>query len=240
MAGRRLSSSKARVKVVVGLRVYFPEARARVRSDRRESKLPIGGGDARIAHGRWSRCSRSHSCLDRRRGCDGRCCCKCVAVALWTDRTRRRAESMLAAERRDSELIVAAVEYFQGSQRRSVGIAALAVLRERPAWTEYRATVSQPFYRQLLYLIGHADNRWQAHEIANIEGMTDWLLEGDMSLTSDMSRRLHESMPAIRLSGKRTLRKGATRRRSRGRHPSIKTNREMAKVARFVIRCPFD
>jgi hypothetical protein len=120
---------------------------------------------------------------------------------VWIEQKRRNAERTLAAEQqnaertlaaeqRDAELIVAALGYFQKSQRRSVGIAALDVLHNRRAWNEYRGAVSQLFYRQLLYLFAHGENRWQAHEISNIEGMTEWLLDGKMSITPEMKCRL--------------------------------------------------
>ena len=74
--------------------------------------------------------------------------------------------------RRDAEMMVTALGYFEGrSQRRSAGIAALEVLRNRPkAWRNYRETVRQLFYRQLLYLFAHGTNRWEAHE----EGLFMW------------------------------------------------------------------
>jgi hypothetical protein len=82
------------------------------------------------------------------------------------------------AGRRDQDrrMFITALEHFQGSQRRSVGIAGLTVLRDRrKAWGSYRDTVRQLFYSQLLYLYAHGSNRWQEHEIANIIEMTRWL-----------------------------------------------------------------
>jgi hypothetical protein len=117
-----------------------------------------------------------------------------VTVAVWSERKRRQAESVLAAERRDLDLVLAALGYFQGSQNRSVGIAALSVLSGRRGWNEYRGAVSQLFYRQLLYLFAHAGNRWQAHEVSNIGGMTDWLLNGDIPVTPEMKRHLRAAM----------------------------------------------
>jgi hypothetical protein len=78
----------------------------------------------------------------------------------------------------DRQMFITALEHFQGSQRRSVGIAALTVLRDRgQAWRSYRDTTRQLFYSQLLYLYRHASNRWQEHEISNIVEMTSWLFE---------------------------------------------------------------
>ena len=78
----------------------------------------------------------------------------------------------------DRQMFITALEYFQGSQRRSVGIAALTVIRDRrKAWRSYRDTTRQLFYSQLLYLYRHASNRWQEHEISNIVVMTSWLFD---------------------------------------------------------------
>ena len=75
-------------------------------------------------------------------------------------------------------MFITALEYFQGSQRRSVGIAALTVIRDRrQACRSYRDTTRQLFYSQLLYLYKHASNRWQEHEISNIVVMTSWLFD---------------------------------------------------------------
>lgn len=129
------------------------------------------------------------------------------------EQKRRNAERTLAAEQRDAELIVAALGYFQRSQRRSVGIAALDVLRNRRAWNEYRGAVSQLFYRQLLYLFAHGENRWQAHEIANIEAMTEWLLDGNMSMTPDMKCRLSGVMGSYEEAWKEKQRQSEKERR---------------------------
>ncbi len=118
---------------------------------------------------------------------------------------RQKAEATLAAERRDAELILAALGYFQGSQRRSVGIAALRVLNNRRGWNEYQVAVSQLFYRQLLYLFAHAGNRWQAHEISNIEGMTDWLLDGKMPVDQEMRDQLRAAMARYELTWEQGL-----------------------------------
>jgi hypothetical protein len=109
-----------------------------------------------------------------------------IGVGLVTERKRR-----------DAELIANALEYFQGSQRRSVGLAALAVLRtrRRAAWNEYKETIAELFYRQLLYLLTDGENRWKAHEISNIEGMANWLIRGELPrLEPEMQRELHSAM----------------------------------------------
>jgi len=97
--------------------------------------------------------------------------------------------------RRDAEMMITALGYFEGkSQRRSVGIAALEVLRSRSkAWNEYRETVRQLFYRQLLYLFSHGVNRWETHEVANMEQMAVWLLDGKTlpAIDEHMRNRIH-------------------------------------------------
>jgi hypothetical protein len=76
----------------------------------------------------------------------------------------------------DRQMFITALEHFQGSQRRSVGIAGLTVLRDRQkTWRLYQDTMRQLFYSQLLYLYAHGSNRWQEHEISNITEMTRWL-----------------------------------------------------------------
>jgi hypothetical protein len=91
--------------------------------------------------------------------------------------------SDLVQERRQrsADLIIAALGNFGGgSQRRSVGIAALQVLKEKSgAWKDYRDTVRKLYYAQLLYLFVHGSNRWEAHEITNMEAMMDWLVTRD-------------------------------------------------------------
>ena len=85
-------------------------------------------------------------------------------------------------KQRAADLIVAALGQFEGgSQKRSAGIAALRVLSRGPEWHEYRDTVAELFYSQLLYLFAHGRNRWESHEVANMTVMADWLLcEGSL------------------------------------------------------------
>jgi hypothetical protein len=117
-------------------------------------------------------------------------------VVLRNDRKRREGEARMERGRRDAELLVTALQYFKESQRRSVGIAALAVLRQRSneAWTESQGAVRDLYYRQLLYLFAHGKNRWQAHEISNMEAMTESLLTDDSPLQRPMSDRLLSAM----------------------------------------------
>ncbi|MGP4105416.1 hypothetical protein [Nonomuraea sp. KM90] len=88
-----------------------------------------------------------------------------------------------------------------GTQERSAGLAELWVLRgmkpvtmatrgnrsrfrrhlmfKRRAWARYAPAVGELFYKQLLYVLCHGSRRWQAHEIANVIGMVNWLLDDD-------------------------------------------------------------
>jgi hypothetical protein len=96
--------------------------------------------------------------------------------ALLTDRRSQK-------RKRQEDMVLSALEHFGGgSQRRSVGIAALQVVLDRASVEkEYRETVARLYFAQLLYLFVHGSNRWESHEIANIEAMTNWLLVTDES-----------------------------------------------------------
>jgi hypothetical protein len=101
----------------------------------------------------------------------------------------------------DRQMFITALEYFQGSQRRSVGIAALTVIHDRgQVWNSYRDTTRQLFYSQLLYLYEHASNRWQEHEISNIVVMTSWLFDDKYlgPLPERMKEPLFEAMEVYR------------------------------------------
>jgi len=121
-------------------------------------------------------------------------------VVLRNERKRREGEARMERGRRDAELLVTALQYFKESQRRSVGIAALTVFRWRSneTWTESQVAVRDLFYRQLLYLFAHGKNRWQAHEISNMEAMTEWLLTDDSPLQPPKSDRLLSAMTSYR------------------------------------------
>ncbi|MDQ0030145.1 hypothetical protein J2S89_001970 [Arthrobacter bambusae] len=92
-----------------------------------------------------------------------------VSVTAWGNRRQR-----------ENELVVSALTHLVGgSQERTAGIAALTVLSSRlprRRWAKYTPAVGQLLYSQLVYLLLHAGNRGQAHEIANIIAMADWLL----------------------------------------------------------------
>ncbi|WP_431040835.1 hypothetical protein ACQUSR_02305 [Streptomyces sp. P1-3] len=110
---------------------------------------------------------------------------------------------------RSAEMLMSALKQFEGqSQPRSAGIAALRVLSQKrvlklpwgsvplplgaaAAWRSYQETVSELFYRQLLYLFAHGRNRWQSHEIENIIAMTDWLLSGKSLEFDDADKKMH-------------------------------------------------
>ena len=81
-----------------------------------------------------------------------------------------------------------AISYFTGrSQPRSVGIAALRIVRSyNQEWPLYQEAIRDLLQKQLIYLLAHGDNRWEAHEVANMEDMGDWIiLSGDFSPLSE-------------------------------------------------------
>lgn len=106
----------------------------------------------------------------------------------------------------EMELVVSALNHFVGgSQERNAGIAALRVLsgaaatpdRKRRSyltgnasfrsWHKYGHAVGRLFCGQLVYILTHGKNRFQAHEIANVLAMAEWLFE-DKTLGFDPSR----------------------------------------------------
>jgi hypothetical protein len=98
--------------------------------------------------------------------------------------------------KQEQQMFLTALEHMQGSQRRSIGIAALTILRDRDrTWRKYRSTIRELFYRQLLYLYVHGENRWQAHEVANIEAMTAWLF--DNKLLGPMSVEMRTQLAKV-------------------------------------------
>jgi hypothetical protein len=50
-------------------------------------------------------------------------------------------------------------------------------------------------YRQLVYLYSHGTNRWAAHEIANIAGMTELLLT-DSTLSNEITLTMRQRLLA--------------------------------------------
>jgi hypothetical protein len=63
--------------------------------------------------------------------------------------------------------------------------------QSRAAWSRYAPAVGQLFYRQLIYVLCHGRNRWEAHEIANVVAMADWLINDEMLAFDDSRQREH-------------------------------------------------
>jgi hypothetical protein len=107
-------------------------------------------------------------------------------------------ESELNRIRQLDNLVMTAVGYFEGgSQKRTIGITSLRAVAESTAdWARYRVSIAGLFYAQLLYLFRHGDNRWAAHEIANMESMADWLLLDNVfpSLAPEHKLRLLDAL----------------------------------------------
>jgi hypothetical protein len=61
--------------------------------------------------------------------------------------------------------------------------------RSRARWSRYAPAVGQLFYRQLIYVLCHGRNRWEAHEIANVVAMADWLVNDEMLAFNDPQQR---------------------------------------------------
>lgn len=86
----------------------------------------------------------------------------------------------------------------------SDAVSALPLLRcskdRAKAWDEYRDTITQLYYRQLLYLFVHGNNRWEAHEVAHMEQMTEWLLDGGVlpPPSETMKERLANAMTSYK------------------------------------------
>jgi hypothetical protein len=123
-----------------------------------------------------------------------------AAAALGAAVASFSSNLFLERRQRAANLIVAALSNFGGrSQLRSVGIASLQVLSGKSkAWKDYRDTVRQLYYAQLLYLFVHGRNRWESHEIANMEAMMEWLVSrGKLAPTkwdSSAAKRLTDAM----------------------------------------------
>lgn len=102
----------------------------------------------------------------------------------------------LEERQRLGDLVIIALENFGGgSQNRSVGIAALRALRnDKRLWAQYRTTAACLFVSQLRYLLAHGGNRWESHEIRNIEDMMSLLIEDNALGQASRDPGLHEAM----------------------------------------------
>jgi hypothetical protein len=68
-------------------------------------------------------------------------------------------------------------------------LSALRARRSRARWSRYSPAVGQLFYRQLIYVLCHGRRRWEAHEIANVVAMADWLITDDKLAFDDPQQR---------------------------------------------------
>lgn len=123
--------------------------------------------------------------------------------ARWREdvETERRKSEL---QQRRLELFTTALSYIEGgSQRRNVGLAMLAILRSELE-EEYPEAVSRLMLTQMRYLLVHGSNRWEGHELANMEAMADTLLTRarpwlgaeptrGMMLAKDIDRFLEDS-----------------------------------------------
>ncbi|WP_448640253.1 hypothetical protein [Geodermatophilus sp. URMC 63] len=105
-----------------------------------------------------------------------------LAVQLKRDRQEFKWRESVERERRASDLeqrqfevLTTAVGYLEGgSQRRNVGLAMLAILRQLE--DKDQEAVFRLILTQARYLLAHGSNRWEGHELANLEGMLEILL----------------------------------------------------------------
>jgi len=131
----------------------------------------------------------------------------------------------LERRQRLGELVVIALEHFGGgSQNRSVGIAALRALRgDKRLWAQYRITAACLFVSQLRYLLAHGGNRWESHEIRNIEDMMSLLIEDDALRDASRDPGLREAMQRYERDWKNyardAMKSDGSRERSKGGRP---------------------
>src|SRR5437879_13624171 len=100
-----------------------------------------------------------------------------VSATVFTLRANARtvtnqlaSQDRLSRNQQLAEMTATALGYFTGgSQNRSVGIAGLRIVRNSTVWPQYCDAIRDLFQKQLIYLLAQGTNRWEAHEIANIE-----------------------------------------------------------------------
>jgi hypothetical protein len=125
-----------------------------------------------------------------------------TVVSMWTTRKQLKEAADVARKERMSATLVTALGYFTGgSQNRSVGIAAIRGLQEK--WvigTEYRDTLVALLRGQLLYLLAHGSNRWESHEVGNIQAMVEMYLDLESRGSSSHGmKQLADAMDRYRL-----------------------------------------
>jgi hypothetical protein len=105
-----------------------------------------------------------------------------VVIAFWS-----------AHQQRAIDLVAAALSHMGGGvQERSAGVAALSALRgplsrrprrlSRGGWTIFGPAVGQQLFRQLIYVLNHAEKPYSAHEVENVLSMVDWLIQDHVLL----------------------------------------------------------
>jgi hypothetical protein len=87
-------------------------------------------------------------------------------------------QARLETRQRFGSLVILSFEHLTGgSQKRSVGIAGLRALQgDEKLWRQYREAAMGLFVAQLRYVLIHGRNRWEWHEVRNIEDMMGFLL----------------------------------------------------------------
>jgi hypothetical protein len=118
-----------------------------------------------------------------------------------SSREERLEAAELASKERRSATLVTALGYFTGgSQNRSVGIAAIRGLEaNEDVGDEIRRTIAVLLHGQLLYLLGHGSNRWESHEVGNIQAMIEMYIElAPTLLSSGGAAQVAEAMDRYR------------------------------------------
>jgi hypothetical protein len=122
--------------------------------------------------------------------------------------TQLRAEAEQNRKQQLADLMSTALSHFTGrSQNRGVGIAALKMIQASAASLTmekiltreelklYQSSIQTLLYGQLLYLYMYGENRYKAHEAANILAMSQWLFSDYIDeLQPEQKAALREAM----------------------------------------------
>lgn len=130
-----------------------------------------------------------------------------IAVAVVTIRST-------AAQNRRQQLAgmaTTAIGYFTGhTQNRSAGIAALKMVQTGLAVLKtdeqelYHAGIRALLYGQLLFVYRYGQNKFEVHEIYNLEAMSDWLCSKEIicGLSEDQIENIVNAMEAYEKAAK--------------------------------------
>jgi len=103
---------------------------------------------------------------------------------------QRDTQLAISATSRETELVVTALGHLVGgTQERAAGIAALRALKALAdtRWPDYGSVVGQVLYTQLVFVLTRGRNRWEGHEVVNLETMSKWLAsDGTLALDDNM------------------------------------------------------